>query len=50
MKNFKLPNIGHPENVRARIKMSAITFFFISLCNLVGYWPICKIRLHLEIK
>ena len=45
MKNFKLPNIGHPEKFRARIKMRAITFFFISLCNLVGYWPIYGLKL-----
>ena len=45
MKNFKLSNIGHPEKDWARIKMRVITFFFISLCNLVGYWPICGLKL-----
>ena len=50
MKNFKLSNIGHPEKDWARIKMRVITFFFISFCNLVGYWPLCKIRPHLKIE
>ena len=48
MKNFKLSNIGHPEKDWARIKMRVITFFFISLYNLVGYWPICELKLTIN--
>ena len=36
---------GHPEKFRTSIRTRAITFFFISLCNLVGYWPICGLKL-----
>ena len=49
MKYFKIPNVGHPEKVWARIEMRAITFFIINFCNLVGYWLLCKIRSLLEI-
>ena len=48
MKNFKLPNVGHPEKVRARIKIIAITLFFISFCKLVAYWPICELKLTIN--
>merc|ERR1712240_699914 len=36
---------GRPEKFRASIRIRAITFFFIYLCNLVGYWPICGLKL-----
>ena len=36
---------GRPEMFRASIRIRAITFFFISLCNLVGYWSICESKL-----
>ena len=35
---------GHPEKDRAWLKMRGIYIFFISLCKLVGYWPIREIN------
>ena len=34
---------GRPEKFRASIRIRVVTFFFIYLCNLVGYWPICEL-------
>ena len=32
----------------ANIRIRAITYFFISICNLVGYWPICELKLTIN--
>ena len=34
-----------PEKIQASIRIRAITFFFISLWNLVGYWPIYELNM-----